>query len=308
MLIGLHHVGRAVADVATVADDHAAITGWPVTHTAAGDSPLCAGRNVGATALLHGPNGWLELVGATTGEPTLRSVNVAGVAHSSIQTGNTTPIDTRLADREITRHDGPIELGTGFTYLYVRDAEHDIIEIEGAPHAPADLDPWLSHGAIVSPDIDRLAASYATVLDAEPTPPIRLAGHSEFDRGTGLAGVDVRVTFVRVPNGSVEMWQYDAPAPVGEPVRDYEAVGAGHLAFETTSIDDTVERALANGFALADETIEVDGLRIARMTDLDGNWVEFVEFDDLDDPCSLRTRPDLRRPAKMDALLAAARS
>ena len=103
------------------------------------------------------------------------------------------------------------------------------------------------------------------------------------------------------------MWQYDAPDAVGTPVRHYETVGAGHLAFETTSVDDTVRRALANGFTMTDPATDIDGLRIGRMTDPDGNWVEFLEFDDPDDPWSLRTRPDLQRPAKMDALLAAAR-
>lgn len=308
MLIGLHHVGRTVSDVATVVDDLAAITGWPVTHAATGASPLCVGRSTGPTAMLHGPNGWLEVVGATRGEPNRRGVNVPGVAHSSIQTGDTAVVDARMAERGIARHDGPVELGTGFTYLYVRDAEHDVIEIEGAPHAPADLDPWLSHGAIVSPDIERLSIAYGAVLDADPTSPIHLAGHAAFERGTGLDGVDVRVTFVKVPNGSVEMWQYDAPAADGTTVRDYETVGAGHLAFETTSIDDTVARALAHGFTLVDPATDVDGLRICRVTDPDGNWVEFVSFDDPDDPRSLRTRPDLRRAAKMDALLAASRS
>lgn len=308
MRIGLHHVGRAVRDVTAVTADLAVITGWPVTVADAGESPLCSGRGVGASAMMHGPNGWLEVVGAAEGQPARRGVNVPGVTHSSIQTGNPAAVAARIELAGLDRHPGPVDLGTGFTYQYVRDAEGNVIEVEGAAHAPADLEPWLSHGAIATPDIERLRFAYGALLMSVATKPIHLQHHSEFDRGSELANVDVSVAFVRVPNGAVELWQYEHPAPSAEPVRDYASVGAGHLAFETDDVEATIDRAVGAGFTILDEPMSVDGVHIARLIDPDGNWVELVHYDDPDDPLSIWSRPDPERPSTMDAILAELRS
>lgn len=308
MRIGLHHVGRAVRDVAAVAEDLAAITGWPVTTADAGESPLCLGREVGASAMVHGPNGWLELVGAANGQPVRHGVNVPGVTHSSIQTGNPAAVAARIQAAELDHHPGPVDLGTGFTYQYVRDTEGNVIEIEGAAHAPSELEPWLSHGAIATTDIDQLRAAYGALLMSDATSPIHLHHHSEFDRGTELVDVDVRVAFVRLPNGAVELWQYDHPAPTAEPVRGYSTVGAGHLAFETDDLDATIDRAVRAGFTLVDEPMSVADVHIARLTDPDGNWIELAHYDAADDPWSIWSRPDPGRPAAMDAILAEQRS
>lgn len=303
-MIGLHHVGRAVRDVEAAARDLTTITGWELTRAEAGESPFCVGRDVGATAMAHGPNGWIELIGATDGQPTRRPVNVPGVTHSSIQTGDPDALLHRIEEGGLDRQPGPIELGTGFTYQYVRDLEGNVVEVEGAPHAPSDLEPWLSHGAIATPGIERLADSYGALLDAAASPPIRLRNHRAFDRGTELEGTDVLVAFVKVHNGAVELWQYDHPAPALQPVRGYSTAGAGHLAFETDDMDGSVERALAAGFELIDEPTTSCGIDIARLTDPDGNWVELVHCADDDDRWSLRSRPDPGRPARMDAILA----
>lgn len=245
---------------------------------------------------------------AADGRPVRRGVNVPGVTHSSIQTGNTSAVAARIQAAKLDHHPGPIDLGTGFTYQYVRDCEGNVIEVEGAAHAPSELEPWLSHGAIATSDIDRLRAAYGTLLMSVATSPIRLHHHSEFDRGTELVDVDVRVAFVRLPNGAVELWQYDNPAPTAEPVRGYSTVGAGHLAFETNDVEATSERAIQAGFTLVDELMSVADVQLARLTDPDGNWVELIRFVDPDDPWSIRSRPDPRRPAAMDALLAEQRS
>lgn len=307
-MIALHHVGRAVCDVAAVAEDLATITGWPVTSAAAGEHPLCVGRGVSASAMVHGPNGWLELVGASNGRPVRRGVNVHGVTHASIQTGNSGAVAARIRARGLDRHPGPVDLGTGFTYQYVRDVEGNVIEVEGAAHAPSEFEPWLSHGAIATADIDRLRAAYGELLMSDATQPIHLRNHREFDRGTELHDVDVRVAFVGLQNGAVELWQYDHPAPTAEPARDYATAGAGHLAFETGDIEGACHRGVRAGFTLVDETMAIADAHLARFTDPDGNWVELVQFDAADDPWSVWSRPDPGRPAAMDAILSEQRS
>lgn len=301
-MIALHHVGRAVHDVAAVSEDLATITGWPITRADADQCPLCAGRGVGVSAMVHGPNGWLELVGASTGRPARRGVNVPGLTHASIQTGNPGVVAARIRAGGLDCHPGPVDLGTGFTYQYVRDSEGNVIEIEGAAHAPPELEPWLSHGAIATSDLDRLSAAYGELLASDATSPIHLRHHREFDRGTELEDVDVYVAFVRVPNGAVEFWQYDHPVPGTESVRDYSTVGAGHLAFETDDMEVTTKRAVRAGFTLVDEAVSIADVHIARLTDPDGNWIELVHYDTEDHPWSIRSRPDPGRPAAMDRI------
>ncbi|MEO1064478.1 MAG: VOC family protein [Actinomycetota bacterium] len=307
MVIGLHHVGRAVTDLATTSAQLAALSGWPVERLDGPDDPLVAGRRVLATARAAGPNGWIELVQVAGDPPERREVNEAGVTHAAVQLPRIEATLDGLDAAGIERHPGPLDLGTGYRYLYVRDAERLVTEIEGAPHAPADLDPWLSHGAIATPDLRRLRAAYEHLLATDAKATTRLRGIEPFDRGTMLDGVDVTASWVPVANGSVEMWQYHHPATEPADPVDYETPGSGHLAFESDDLSADLARALAAGFTTADEPIATGGVEIARLRDLDGNWVELLAFDDESDHRSLRRRPDLTRPDRIDALLTSGR-
>lgn len=303
MVTGLHHVGRAVADLDATAADLAAMTTWPVERADAAGDPLVAGRAVTGTARAAGPNGWIELIHVAGPAAPRREVNEPGLTHASIQVPEIDDVVARLDEHGIDRHPGPIELGTGYQYLYVRDAEHLTTEIEGARHARRDLEPWLSHGAITTTDLDRLRTAYEGLLLRPARATIRLRDHPAFDRGTELDGVDVTVTWVPTHNATVELWQYHAPPTGPNPGFAYEQPGAGHLAFETDDLETDLVRASAVGFDLADPPFEQDGVQLARVLDPDGNWVEMIRFLDGDDPRSLRARPDLGRVAAMDALL-----
>lgn len=303
MVTGLHHVGRAVTDLDTVASDLEAMTTWPIERAEAVGDPLVAGRDVTATARAAGPNGWIELVQVDGPVEPRRGVNEPGLTHASIQVPEIDDVVARLDDRGIDRHPGPIELGTGFQYLYVRDAEHLTTEVEGARHAPRDLGPWLSHGAIATAHVDRLREAYEALLGRPAKSTVRLRDHPEFDRGTALEDVDVTVTWVPTGNAAVELWQYHSPPTGPNPRFAYEHPGAGHLAFETDDLESDLARASAAGFDLTDPPLDQGGVRLARLLDPDGNWVELIRFFDADDLRSLRSRPDLGRVAAVDALL-----
>lgn len=301
MVIGLHHVGRTVTDLDAVARDLVAMTAWPLERLDGADDPLVAGRRIVATARAAGPNGWIELVAVDATPTPRREVNEPGVTHAAIQVGDIDRVITRLDAGKVDRHPGPVELGTGFRYLYVRDAEQLVTEVEGAPHAPADLEPWLGHGAIATADIDRLRLAYECLLGADATDTVRVRNHPEFDRGAALEGVDVTVTWVPTSTAAVEMWQYHTPPTAPNPRVGFEHPGAGHLAFETDDLEADLAVAFDAGFAPADSQIERDGVELARVLDPDGNWVELIRFTEAD-PRSLRSRPDLGRVARMNAL------
>lgn len=303
MLIGLHHVGRVVHDLDRAARQLHAVSGWPVTTLAARDDPLVAGRDVHATARAEGPNGWIELVGVEAEAGRRREVNEPGVTHAGIQTGGIQGVIERASQAGFDCDPNPIDLGTGFQYVYVRDGEQTVIEVEGAPHAPLQLQPWLVHGAIATPDVDRLRAEYEDLIGSPAQNTARLARHSELDRLSALHDVDVTGTWVPLANAKVEIWQFHHPATAAGERPDYEAPGSGHLAFESDDFATDLKRATAAGFLVEDGPITTDRLEMARLRDPDGNWVELVAFTRDDDELSLRTRPDLHRPSRMDALL-----
>ena len=307
MIVGLHHVGRTVATLTRPAEQLAGLTGWPIEISDGATDPLVAGRQVARTARAAGPNGWIELVEVGGPAARRREIHRSGVTHAAIQLPQIDAAVERADAVGIERHPGPVDLGTGYRYLYVRDIEQLVIEIEGAPHAPIELDPWLSHGAISTPDLTRLRAAYEVLLTTEARASTRIRGVEAFDRGAMLDDVDVSVTWVPVVNGSVEMWQFHHPTTTPEAPVAYETPGAGHLAFETDDLDGALDRSIAAGFAVVDEPVAGDGVAVARLRDPDANWVELVTFDDEDDPRSLRRRPDLERPARMDELFRSGR-
>lgn len=303
MVIGLHHVGRTVSDLRRTSHDLRAITGWPITTLAGPDDALVAGRRVLRTSRATGPNGFIELVHVDAAAGPRREVNEAGITHAAVQVGRIEEVVARLDEAGVDRHPGPVELGTGFRYLYVRDAEELVTEVEGAPHAPAELEPWLAHGAIATADANRLRIAYQALLGTDASTSANVRHHPEFDRGSALRDVDVSATWVRTANCSVEIWEYHHPATGPTPRIEYETPGAGHLAFETDDVDSDIQVAVDAGFEIEDPATTVDHVEIARLRDPDGNWVELLRFLDAGDARSLRQRPDLGRAWRMNALL-----
>lgn len=57
MIIGLHHVGRTVTDLATTSAQLAAVTDWSIDVLDSADDALVPGRDVLATARAAGPPG-----------------------------------------------------------------------------------------------------------------------------------------------------------------------------------------------------------------------------------------------------------
>ncbi len=302
MILGLHHVGRAVTDLPAMAEELGVITGWPVSAHGP-DDPFLAGRAATGSAWAHGPNGWIEYVGVDGPASARRGINEAGVTHAAVQTPRIEDVVARLDAAGIDRHADPVALGTGFLYLYVRDGEELVTEVEGAPHAPADAGAWLAHGAIATADIDRLRAAYQALTGADRAHTTRVGNRAVVDELTALSDVDVTGTWVPTPTVPVEIWQYHHPPTGPTPRVEFETPGSGHLAFETDDLDADLGRVAEAGFEVRDDPVGTGGVQVARLVDPDGNWVELVAFDDAGDERSLRQRPDVRRAETMNALL-----
>ena len=199
---------------------------------------------------------------------------------------------------------GPVELGTGFSYLYVRDLEHNVTEIEGAAHAPRHLTAWFSHAGIATSDLAALRDIYEGLLGSPAVATARFSANPALDSVTALNEVDVTMSWVPSSNAHVELIQFHHPATGPPENRPVSVPGVGHLALEVDDLAADVAAAVAVGLTPLHETTVVDGMGVARLHDQDGTLVEFLAFERKDDPLSLRNVEDLTLYPRMDALLA----
>ena len=169
MLIGLHHVGRVVHDLEHAARQLHAVSGWPITSFSAGDDPLVAGRDVHASRLGRRPQR-VDRTGRcrSSARPATGGQRARGDPRRHPDRQHRTGHRTSLAGRHRLRHADPVGSRNRFPVRCTSATPNRLVtEIEGAPHAPADLEPWLVHGAIATPDAERLRSAYED-LDGSP--------------------------------------------------------------------------------------------------------------------------------------------
>lgn len=304
MIVGIHHGGVAVRDLSEAIDHLQMLTEWEVAHRLDAAHPLIAGSGAPGAALLRGPNAFLELVEAPPAPTLRRTVAEPGVTHLSIQLPDMDAKNLELVEHGVERHAEPVELGTGFSYLYVRDAEHNVVEIEGAAHAPAGLKPWFSHVGIATNDLARLRAAYEHLLGNQAKATVRIAGVAALDAVTDLKDADVTMTWVGAANANVELIQFHHPPTAAPDRRPFATPGVGHICFEVDDVAVESARAAVAGMREVDRFTVDDGTTVGRLVDPDGNWVELVSFAGWDHPLSLRGVESFNLYREMDALLA----
>lgn len=304
MIIGFHHGGVTVVDLDRAVAHLQAITDWHDVHRLEGDHPMIAGLGVSAGALLPGPNAFLEVLAADGDSPTRRTVAEPGVTHHSVQLPDMASKAGQLAAMNVESHAAPVKLGTGFSYLYVRDREHNVVEIEGAAHAPDGVQPWFSHTGIATNDIDQLRSIFEALLDAPALATTRLGSSDALDQVTALRDVEVTMTWIPVANANIELLEFHNPATADPEHRAVGLPGVGHVCFEVDDLSKEAARAVEIGLKSLGEPRVGEGVEVARFADPDGNTIEIVAFEEPDHPLSLRNVDAFDRYRQMDALLA----
>lgn len=304
MIVGIHHGGVAVRNLSRAIVHLRMLTDWKVEHRLDSTHPLIAGTGAAGAALLQGPNAFLELV-EVAGMPTSRrTVAEPGVTHLSIQLPDMAAKNRELAENGVERHAEPVELGTGFSYLYVRDREHNVVEIEGAGHAPVGLATWFSHVGIATNDVGRLRTVYEHFLGNPAKASARIAGVAALDAVTAIEDADVTMTWVPAANANVELIQFHHPPPAEPEPREFATPGVGHICFEVDDVAIESARAVTAGMQEVGMATSPDGTAVARLLDPDGNWVELISFASPADSRSLLNVESFNRYREMDALLA----
>jgi len=143
------------------------------------------------------------------------------------------------------------------------------------------------HTNLIAENWERLARFYVDVLGCVPVPPERHYKGENLERGTGVAGAEVRGAHLllpgRGPDGpTLEIFTYttlaDRPATVSN------RPGFGHIAFLVDDVRAAREEVLAAGGRAVGEVVTLtapDGARVTwtYVTDPEGNIIELQTWD-----------------------------
>ena len=293
-VIGIHHVGMSVTDLKASVEFYSQALGvrlqnTPDTMQAEDDSlGLSTSSN---SAVLAFPNGYLKLSEYDRSDfspPPVLPVKGPGITHVCYQSPTSEDIYQRLINggaTTVSRGEQPVHLlGQGVYYAYARDHDGIMYETEHLDHAPFEGPIWLSHAALVSPDLDRLVEFYSLLLDAKPNRRTDRASGPRFDEVAGYDNVMIRAAWFDIGNMILEMWQFVNPV-TPEPQRPsaIEDVGYNKVAFEVSDLQKEYERLTAMGVRfLSSPATSFDGWEVC-LRDPDGNLISLIQPKTQDD-------------------------
>ena len=293
-VIGIHHVGMSVTDLKASVEFYSQALGVRLQNTP--DTMRTEDASLGFStpsnsAVLAFPNGYLKLSEYDRSDfspPPVLPVKGPGITHVCYQSPTSEDIYQRLINggaTTVSRGEQPVHLlGQGVYYAYARDHDGIMYETEHLDHAPFEGPIWLSHAALVSPDLDRLVEFYSLLLDAKPNRRTDRASGPRFDEVAGYDNVMIRAAWFDIGNMILEMWQFVNPV-TPEPQRPsaIEDVGYNKVAFEVSDLQKEYERLTALGVRfLSSPATSVDGWE-ACLRDPDGNLISLIQPKTQDD-------------------------
>ena len=293
-VIGIHHVGMSVTDLKASVEFYSQALGVRLQNTP--DTMQAEDGSLGLStpsnsAVLAFPNGYLKLSEYDRSDfspPPVLPVKGPGITHVCYQSPTSEDIYQRLINggaTTVSRGEQPVHLlGQGVYYAYARDHDGIMYETEHLDHAPFEGPIWLSHAALVSPDLDRLVEFYSLLLDAKPNRRTDRASGPRFDEVAGYDNVMIRAAWFDIGNMILEMWQFVNPV-TPEPQRPsaIEDVGYNKVAFEVSDLQKEYERLTAMGVRfLSSPATSFDGWEVC-LRDPDGNLISLIQPKTQDD-------------------------
>ncbi len=256
-------------------------------------------------ALYAAPNAFIEMHQAGT-PSAYRPVNEAGITHICLQSATMEPLHGALVAQGATPHCTPLDLGTGNLYSYLRDTEHNVIEVEALAYAPPAQAPWLAHVGIASHDGARLAAFYQQILGGARSGGYTVGPNPRLDALAALTDVRAIPYWITGGNVSIEIWQFLNPPTLPRSVaRTYRDPGYSHICFETDNLQDAMTLLMAAGATVVWQSQDDAAGDVAFMANLmhssgveytpepvivtthnaylhdpDGNLIELLQLDD----------------------------
>ena len=287
MITGLHHTGLSVRDldaaIAFYSIEHAfrLVSRFDVADTAENRALLQVENSAARAALMIGTLGGLELFEYEAGrecEASDRAIYAAGIRHVCLQSAISDHLYDKMVAGGAGTHARPAGLGTGNSYVYIRDPEGNLVELEGTPWAPRTARrPWFAHTALVTPDISRLSAFYSLLTGSPVHRQGRFGPDHKFDLVGGIADLRFKGAWLRLANAELEFWEYDQPRTTAVERRNATAIGWNHLCFESDDIDADHARLLALGVEVHSPPHPFGSARVFFGRDSDGNIFELLQ-------------------------------
>jgi len=305
MILGVHHIGVAVRAIEAV---------LPFYEAAAGLRRIDIGNNWATAAgehadgdvkfcMLAAPNTYVRLQQpATVGQVSEASpINRPGIRHFCIQNHDCARLEQAVYLSGGSLIAQPLDLGTGNQYAYARDREHNIIEIEGLPYAPAAQPTWIGHVAIVTEDMDATLAFFSKLLGVSANSRKMIGPTLQIDRMGGLSDARLEGAWLQAPNMLLEFWEFHTPRYEGAADRaDHSDLGYSHLAFETDDLTGDGARMLALGCAAVAGIDASPSQKSLMVRTDDGIMIELVQPSD--PTFSLAALDDTRVCERIEAL------
>jgi catechol 2,3-dioxygenase-like lactoylglutathione lyase family enzyme len=169
-------------------------------------------------------------------------------------------------------------LGTGNSYVYIRDPEGNLLELEGTPWAPEEARrPWFAHVALVTPDISRLTDFYALLTGIDIHRQGSFGPSPKFDHVAGLSDICFTGAWSRLANAELEFWCYAHPPTLPRDRRNLAAPGWNHICFESDNIEADYARLMAHGVELHGPPHAFGNAWLFFGRDPDGNVFEVLQ-------------------------------
>ena len=289
-VIGLNHVGLSVSDLQASIDFYtkaASVTVDPamrLSNTAAEQASGFANAPIDRS-VLAGPNGYLELSQydpSLAGKAEAIPVCGPGITHVCFQSPTNQNIYGRFkasGAKPVSRGTEPVDLGGyGVYYAYQRDADGIMFETEhlDQPHFEGPI--WLSHVALVTPDIERLVDFYEHILGAKPNRRSDDVKGPRFDEVADYDGTHIRAAWFHTTNMILEIWQFlDPVTPEPGAPNSIEKFGYNKFAFEVTDIESDYRRLIAVGVQFLSKPVKTDSSTEVFGRDPDGNLFSLIQ-------------------------------
>jgi catechol 2,3-dioxygenase-like lactoylglutathione lyase family enzyme len=282
---GIHHIGISVTDVSASLDFFKGAAHLDEQAMSSFSGKGLAASEPQATAIVKGPNAFLELMQFDTATPNVIPVEGPGFTHICFQSPAEQTMYNKFTSegaKAVSWGDGPVDLGGyGVHYAYLRDHDDTMYEVEQIDHPKFEGQVWIAHVALVSHDIDALMAFYSAIFDIEPYRRVNKVVGPRVDEVTGLKDARSRAGWFNIGNMVFEIWEYISPVTPKKTVHSsFETIGYNKFTFEVSNLEIEVSRLKNLGVEFTHEIIKTPIGREIYAKDPDGNRFSLLELDD----------------------------
>ncbi len=296
-IIGFNHIGLVVKDLDKMLDFYQRATNFELISREKISGKEAANKLFAndsiryEVATLKSPNFLLELTQFDNQKDTIIEKMPPygpGMTHTCYQTATVNSGYNKFVKAGVdmlSRGDEPIDLGGyGVTYAYAHDPEGNMMELEQMSDfviwLKIDKDfsekhkMWMTQVAIMTPDIERLAAFYEKVYEIEP---YRFNDYDASETGAkviNLDGVNMRGAWFMLDGKEkkMELFQYKGAHPTPNTIYKRSPTELGYsFSIEVLDIQKEYQRLKGKGVEFLSEPQQLGKFWMVYANDVDGN-------------------------------------